>query len=78
MRRELDSRTSGGIEVRLLWNPGDGHVSVAVIDTKGSETIELAVRDGDRALDVFQHRYAYVAWRHERTGAPPMVCDLAA
>ena len=30
--RELDSRSSDGIYVRLLWHLDDGHVSVAVSD----------------------------------------------
>jgi hypothetical protein len=59
--RELDSRTSDGIHVRLLWSPGDGHVSVAVSDIKTGDTFELPVRDRDRALDVFRHPYAYAA-----------------
>jgi hypothetical protein len=35
--RELDSRISNGIHVQLLWHPVDGHVSVAVNDTKTGE-----------------------------------------
>jgi hypothetical protein len=58
MTRELDSRTCDGTHVRLLWHPRDGHVSVAVKDTKGGETFELTVRDDDRAFDVFHHPYA--------------------
>jgi hypothetical protein len=61
MTRELDSRTSDGIHVQLLWHSGDGHVSVAVNDTRAGQTFELAVHDRDRALDVFHHPYAYVA-----------------
>jgi hypothetical protein len=59
--RELDSRFSDGIHVQLLWYPCDGHVSVMVNDSKTEETFELEVRDGDRALDVFHHPYAYYA-----------------
>jgi hypothetical protein len=59
--RELDSRTSDGIEVQLLWHPLDGHVSVTVNDTKTGERFELAVRPGQRALDVYHHPYAYAA-----------------
>lgn len=68
LTRELDSRTSDGIRVRLLWHPRDGHASVAVEDTKTGEAFELRVRDGDRALDVFHHPYAYAALRGERVG----------
>jgi hypothetical protein len=31
--RELDSRVSGGIQVRLLWCKHDGRLWVPVIDT---------------------------------------------
>jgi hypothetical protein len=61
--RELDARISEGILVRLLWYPGDGHVSVAVQDRKTSEAFELPIGDGDRALDVYRHPYAYAARR---------------
>jgi hypothetical protein len=59
--RELDRRTGDGIEVRLLWCQNDGHVTVAVTDTKTGEAFDLPVREGDRALDVFRHPYAYAA-----------------
>ena len=61
--RELDSRTSGGIHVRLLWHPRDGHVSVTVDDIKTGESFVLPVQDGERPLDVFRHPYAYAASR---------------
>jgi hypothetical protein len=59
--RELDSRVTDGIQVRLLWHEGDGRVTVAVDDTKTGEAFEVPVRDGDRALEVFHHPYAYAA-----------------
>jgi hypothetical protein len=59
--RELDSRTADGINVRLLWHPSEDRASVAVTDTKTGEAFELPVRDGERALDVFHHPYAYAA-----------------
>ena len=59
--RELDSRMGDGIEVLLLWCQTDGHVTVAVTDTKSGEAFELPVREGERALDVFHHPYAYAA-----------------
>jgi hypothetical protein len=61
--RELDSRMSDGIHIRLLWRPVDGQVSVAVNDTKTGEVFELPVGDRDRPLDVFHHPYAYAARR---------------
>jgi hypothetical protein len=63
---ELDCRVSGGIHVRLLWHPDDGHVSVAVNDTKTADAFELEVPHGHRALDVFHHPYAYAAATHDR------------
>lgn len=59
--RELDRRTGQGIEVRLLWCPDAGDVTVAVSDTKTGEAFELRVRESERALEVFHHPYAYAA-----------------
>ena len=61
--RELDRRTGDGIEVRLLWCQDDGRVTVAVSDTKSGVAFQLPVREGERALDVFHHPYAYAARR---------------
>ena len=61
--RELDSRVSDGIHVCLLWYPDDGHVSVAVYDSKTGEAFELPVGHEDRALDVYRHPYAYASRR---------------
>jgi len=59
--RELDRRTSDGIEVRLLWCQNDGQVTVSVTDAKTGEAFELLVREGERALEVFHHPFAYAA-----------------
>ena len=67
--RELDSRASDGIRVRLLWHPDDGHVSVTVEETKSGVMFDLPVGDGERALDVFHHPYAYAAMRRFRNNA---------
>jgi hypothetical protein len=64
--RELDSRVSDGIQVQLLWHPHDGHISVAVNDSKTGETLELSVHQGRHALDVFHHPYAYAAEPRDR------------
>ena len=76
--RELESRSSDGINVRLLWHPSQNRVSVAVTDTKTGAAFELPVRDAERALDVFHHPYAYAARRKvatstERAGRVPSV-----
>ena len=60
--RELDHRSNDGISVSLLWRKDDDRVIVAVEDTKLGERFELEVRDGERALDVFHHPFAYAAW----------------
>jgi hypothetical protein len=59
-KRELARRTSCGIDVRLLWNPADGRLTVeARDDTEGTL---LVVPVGERpALAVFHHPYAYAA-----------------
>ncbi len=76
--RELDSRASGGIHVRLLWHPRDGHVSVAVDDITTGESFVLPVRDGERALDVFCHPYAYAASRGlSSSHRPPAAAPLS-
>jgi hypothetical protein len=60
--RELASRTSDGIHVQLLWCERDGGLAVAVADGKTGEAFAVDVRDGERAMDVFHHPYAYAAW----------------
>jgi hypothetical protein len=61
--RELDHRTSDGIDVRLLWRPLDDTVHVAVADAKSGDAFTIEVREGERAMDVFQHPFAYAAAR---------------
>jgi hypothetical protein len=58
--RELDYRVNDGIEVRLLWTPGDEDVLVEVSDTKLNERFRLDV-PGKDALSAFRHPYAYAA-----------------
>jgi hypothetical protein len=62
--RELDHRSTDGLEVTLQWHAVTNVVSVAVLDTKSGEEFELVVGDGEDALDVFHHPYAYAAHRH--------------
>ncbi len=56
--RELDSRSSDGIDVRLLWNSMTNKISVAVKDSRAGKAFELEV-DGTEALDAFRHPYAF-------------------
>lgn len=68
--RELDHRTTDGIDVRLFWHEGDDRVLVAVTDAKTGERFTVDVPEGERALDVFHHPYAHAAWRGIDTDAP--------
>ena len=61
--RELDHRNSDGIDVRLLWNERENTVHVTVNDAKTGEAFTIPVRDGDKAMDVFQHPFAYAGRR---------------
>jgi hypothetical protein len=63
LMRELDHRNSDGIDVRLLWNQHENRVYVAVNDAKTEEAFTIEVRDGERAMDVFQHPFAYSSRR---------------
>jgi hypothetical protein len=60
--RELDSRTSDGISIRLLWNEPDGRLFVAVADSKTGDAFDVEVRDRGRTREVFHHPFAYAAW----------------
>ena len=80
--RELHSRISDAIHVRMLWNEHTERVTVAFADSKTNDAFVVDVRESDRAMDVFHHPYAYAAWRdiETRTGAraPEPVIELAA
>jgi hypothetical protein len=56
--RELDHRRGDGYDVTLLWSARSGKVYVAVEDARTSEAFRIAV-DPARALDAFNHPYAY-------------------
>jgi len=56
--RELDRRTSEGIDVRLLWNSHTDRVSIAVQDERSGESFELEI-DSTDALAAFHDPYLY-------------------
>ena len=60
--RELDHRTSDGIDVWLHWREQDNRVLVAVTDEKTGDRFVIEVPEGERVLDVFAHPYAYAAY----------------
>ena len=57
--RELDQRTTDGIEVRLLWDTDTHAVFVSVTERDG-RPFEFEVFPAD-ALEAFRHPYAYAA-----------------
>jgi hypothetical protein len=59
--RELNSRTNDGIQVRLLWCEIEDRVTVAVDDVKTGQAFTVDVRTDQRAMDVFNHPFAYAA-----------------
>jgi hypothetical protein len=58
--RELAAREGDGIQVTLLWRPGDNALTVSVEDSRIGRGFQLAVAP-DRALDAFYHPYAYAS-----------------
>lgn len=67
--RELDRRSSDGIDVRLLWDSAADTVVVAVHDTRTEEAFEFQVAPGD-ALLAFHHPFAYA---HRPLTGPSLV-----
>jgi hypothetical protein len=57
-RRELAYRSHDGIHVSLFWNPADDTVTVEVLDLRSEDFFTVAVHPR-RALDAFNHPYAY-------------------
>ena len=62
-RVELAERESDSISVTLSWTPGSDVVAVTVDDAKTGDSFELVVADNERALDVFDHPFAYARAR---------------
>jgi hypothetical protein len=65
---ELDRRSNDGLEVSLLWNRSGSELVVLVSDAKSDDVLELAAAPAE-ALDVFNHPYAYAAFRGLDLGA---------
>lgn len=56
--RQLDQRSSDGINVTLLWDSRSDEVFLTVVDERLGETLEFGV-PASSALDAFRHPYAY-------------------
>jgi hypothetical protein len=61
-RHELAHRSNYGVHVSLLWCPADDSLAVTVLDV--ADTFEISVQ-ADEALEVFNHPYAYAAFRDQ-------------
>jgi hypothetical protein len=58
--RELAFRENDGLEVTLLWDALEDRLIVSVFDTKRADFFSVDA-PRDRALDVFNHPFAYAA-----------------
>lgn len=58
--RELAVRENDGLQVLLLWHPGENALTVSVEDARVGDRFSLAVVP-ERALDAFYHPFAYAA-----------------
>ena len=62
MTRELAHWESDGVEVTLLWTRETNALTVSVNDWRTNNSFELQVGDAS-AMDVFDHPFAYAAFR---------------
>jgi hypothetical protein len=59
----LASRKNTGIRVTLLWAAETNTTAVLVRDEGTNDQFELLVEPETNPIDVYQHPYAYAAWR---------------
>jgi hypothetical protein len=64
MTLELAYRENDGVQVALIWDRDEDALTVAVHDAKKDEAFEVPVGD-ERPLEVFNHPYAYAAFRRD-------------
>ena len=57
---ELHHRTADGIEISLLWSRLTNALTVAVEDSRSGVSFEVPA-PAEKALDVFEHPFAYAA-----------------
>jgi hypothetical protein len=57
--RELAHRRSGGLDVTLLWDSGDGSVVIDVWQSSTDERFAFTVPP-EEALDAFYHPFAHL------------------
>ena len=61
--KELASREAAGAEVVLLWSRRTNRAAVVVEDGVTGVVVEIEVRKGENALDVYEHALAYLPTR---------------
>jgi hypothetical protein len=59
----LASRKNAGIRVTLLWAADTDAIAVLVRDDSTRDQFELVVEPKDDPMHVYEHPYAYAAWR---------------
>ena len=59
----LASRKNAGIRVTLRWAAHTNAIAVLVGDDNTSDQFELVVEPEDNPMHVYEHPYAYAAWR---------------
>ena len=59
-RRELAHRSTGGIDVTLLWHPDTHELTVCVCDQRRGAYFEFEP-EAEHALDAFYHPYSYAS-----------------
>jgi hypothetical protein len=57
--RELAHRRSGDVDVLLLWHPDIDRIELCILDLATGVSVHVDVAP-DKALDAFNHPYAYV------------------
>jgi hypothetical protein len=68
--KELASRETGVADVVLLWSRRSNRAAVVVEDDATGAVSEMEVREGENALDLFEHALAYLPIR-SRPGRLP-------
>jgi len=59
----LAKRRNGGLRVTLFWAVDTNTVAVLVSDDATKDRFELVVEPDLNPIDVYEHPYAYAAWR---------------
>jgi hypothetical protein len=74
--RELCSRSCNGIDIALIWHRCDDTAMVVVVDHRNGEKFLLEVDEGENALDLYHHPYAYAAYRQIPRGSQALPQEL--